>query len=124
VNPLPEKTCVTCGRRIVWRTKWRDCWDEVKYCSERCRRHKPGAAGDFTEQAILDLLATRKNGASICASEVARLLHADDWRNRMEEARQAGRRLVARGLIEMTQRGLVVDESKAKGPVRLRLARS
>ncbi|WP_225931704.1 DUF2256 domain-containing protein [Leptolyngbya sp. 7M] len=22
------------------RKKWEDCWDEVKYCSERCRRHR------------------------------------------------------------------------------------
>jgi hypothetical protein len=23
-----------------WRKKWADCWDEVKYCSERCPRHR------------------------------------------------------------------------------------
>ncbi|MEA1049081.1 DUF2256 domain-containing protein [Lamprobacter modestohalophilus] len=22
-----------------WRRKWAACWNEVKYCSERCRRH-------------------------------------------------------------------------------------
>ncbi|MBD0341351.1 MAG: DUF2256 domain-containing protein, partial [Microcoleus sp. Co-bin12] len=23
--------------------KWADCWDEVKYCSERCRRRRLAA---------------------------------------------------------------------------------
>ncbi|WP_188363704.1 DUF2256 domain-containing protein [Marinicella pacifica] len=37
---LPEKTCPVCGLRFSWRKKWRNCWDGVVYCSERCRRHK------------------------------------------------------------------------------------
>jgi len=35
---LPEKTCATCGRPFTWRKKWAKVWDEVRYCSERCRR--------------------------------------------------------------------------------------
>ena len=35
---LPEKTCVVCGRPFKWRKKWERVWDEVKYCSEKCRR--------------------------------------------------------------------------------------
>ncbi|RYE16560.1 MAG: DUF2256 domain-containing protein, partial [Sphingobacteriaceae bacterium] len=23
-----------------WRKKWEKCWDEVKYCSDRCRKAK------------------------------------------------------------------------------------
>lgn len=34
---LPTKTCATCGRPFVWRRKWAKIWDEVRYCSERCR---------------------------------------------------------------------------------------
>lgn len=37
---LPSKPCAVCGRPFTWRKKWADCWDEVKYCSERCRRHR------------------------------------------------------------------------------------
>ncbi|MDA7936961.1 DUF2256 domain-containing protein, partial [bacterium] len=33
-----SKHCKTCGRPFNWRRKWQRCWDEVKYCSERCRR--------------------------------------------------------------------------------------
>jgi hypothetical protein len=44
---LPQKTCATCGRPFAWRKKWAENWDEVKYCSERCRRNRPKAdAGD------------------------------------------------------------------------------
>ena len=39
-SDLPTKTCVVCGRPFTWRKKWADCWEEVKYCSQRCRRQK------------------------------------------------------------------------------------
>ncbi len=35
---LPTKVCVVCQRPFAWRKKWERCWDEVRYCSERCRR--------------------------------------------------------------------------------------
>jgi len=35
---LPTKTCAACGRPFAWRKKWARVWDEVKYCSDRCRR--------------------------------------------------------------------------------------
>lgn len=37
---LPRKTCPACGRPFAWRKKWAKVWDEVKYCSDRCRREK------------------------------------------------------------------------------------
>ena len=37
---LPEKDCIHCGKPMVWRKKWEKVWDEVKYCSERCRRNR------------------------------------------------------------------------------------
>ncbi|MEP2101837.1 MAG: DUF2256 domain-containing protein [Parasphingorhabdus sp.] len=33
---LPQKVCETCGRPFAWRKKWKDVWDDVKYCSKRC----------------------------------------------------------------------------------------
>jgi len=43
---LPEKTCATCGRPFAWRKKWARVWDEVRYCSDRCRSDRPKAAGE------------------------------------------------------------------------------
>jgi hypothetical protein len=37
---LPEKVCVACGRPFTWRKKWERVWDEVKFCSDRCRMKK------------------------------------------------------------------------------------
>jgi hypothetical protein len=72
------------------------------------------------ERAILELLATRPVGATICPSEVARVAAPDDWRRLMEPARRAARRLVVSGHVEITQGGRVVDPSTAKGPIRIR----
>lgn len=35
---LPIKVCLVCNKPFQWRKKWAKNWDEVKYCSERCRR--------------------------------------------------------------------------------------
>jgi hypothetical protein len=40
---LPVKPCVTCGRPMVWRKKWRLNWDSVKYCSKACRKELKAA---------------------------------------------------------------------------------
>ena len=37
---LPSKDCATCGLPFTWRKKWEKDWDEVKFCSDRCRRSK------------------------------------------------------------------------------------
>ncbi len=37
---LPKKNCLKCGLEFSWRKKWTRDWDQVKYCSERCRRSK------------------------------------------------------------------------------------
>ncbi|MEL6288056.1 MAG: DUF2256 domain-containing protein [Pseudomonadota bacterium] len=43
-SDLPQKDCLTCGRPFTWRKKWARVWDEVKYCSERCRRARSSRA--------------------------------------------------------------------------------
>ncbi|MFL2594656.1 MAG: DUF2256 domain-containing protein [Flavobacteriaceae bacterium] len=37
---LPEKICLVCKRPFSWRKKWENNWNEVKYCSQKCRRNK------------------------------------------------------------------------------------
>ncbi|MBZ2183717.1 MAG: DUF2256 domain-containing protein [Bryobacter sp.] len=37
---LPVKTCLVCQRPFVWRKKWQRVWNEVLYCSDRCRGNK------------------------------------------------------------------------------------
>jgi len=37
---LSEKLCDTCLRPFAWRRKWARDWDNVKYCSRRCRSER------------------------------------------------------------------------------------
>jgi hypothetical protein len=38
---LPTRICARCGLPFSWRKKWARDWDNVKFCSERCRRGGP-----------------------------------------------------------------------------------
>ena len=121
-TPEP-KTCASCGRTIEWRKKWERDWDEVRYCSTSCRRHgvdhdRPGAGGRPSSTCS----RARARAATICPSDAARAVPGDDdgWRELMEPARRAARRLVAAGDVVITQGGKVVDPSTAKGAIRIR----
>lgn len=37
---LPSKVCLVCHRPFSWRKKWEEVWEDVKYCSDKCRRNK------------------------------------------------------------------------------------
>ena len=60
---LPSKACARCLLPFSWRKKWERDWEQVKYCSERCRR-AGGAA--FERHARFNLEA-------ILANHIARL---------------------------------------------------
>jgi len=119
----PEKICAVCGRRIQWRRKWARDFDSVKYCSDGCRRRGRSSGAARVDaglaDAIMELLAERATGATICPSEAARRVGGEDWRALMEPARAAARRLEADGAVVITQRGRRVDPSRATGPIRI-----
>jgi hypothetical protein len=46
---LPVKVCEACRRPMVWRRRWARTWDEVRYCSDRCR-----ASARATRRARVD----------------------------------------------------------------------
>ncbi|WP_336319925.1 DUF3253 domain-containing protein [Streptomyces lavendofoliae] len=78
------------------------------------------------EEAILELLDRRAPSATICPSDAARAVYEGDddgWRALMAPAREAARRLVAAGEVEVTQGGRPVEPADARGPVRIRRAR-
>ena len=115
-----EKVCERCGRTMQWRAKWARNWNEVKYCSDACRKQRLTAVDTALEDAILQLLNARARDASICPSEAARAVGGESWQSFMEPARKAARRLVAQEKVQITQGGKVVDPSRAKGPIRIR----
>ena len=115
-----DKVCERCGRTMQWRAKWARNWNEVKYCSDACRKQRLTAVDTALEDAILRLLNARARDASICPSEAARAAGGESWQSLMEPARKAARRLVAQEKAQITQGGKVVDPSRAKGPIRIR----
>ncbi|MEO7061246.1 MAG: DUF3253 domain-containing protein [Lapillicoccus sp.] len=136
-----ERTCRSCGRRMEERRRWRGHADEVRYCSDSCRRHGVTATDRQLEATILQLLGKRAPTATVCPSEAARAVASErashqgqtgvrvpdekesgeeTWRPLMEPARRAARRLVASGDVVIVQGGRIVDPSTAKGPIRIR----
>ncbi len=72
------------------------------------------------EAAIDALLDARAAGRTICPSEAARRLGGDDgFRPLMPLVREAAAAMAARGAVQVTQRGVVVDPATARGPIRL-----
>ncbi|MFN4882007.1 MAG: DUF2256 domain-containing protein [Bacteroidota bacterium] len=43
-SELPVKICAVCKRPFSWRKKWQRCWEEVRYCSDACRRNRNHAS--------------------------------------------------------------------------------
>ncbi|MBB2988009.1 DUF2256 and DUF3253 domain-containing protein [Terracoccus luteus] len=121
--PLPTKTCDRCGRTITWRKAWERDWESVRWCSSACRKAGVNDTDRELEATMERMLDARSRSSSLCPSEVARAVGDDDWRDLMEPARNAARRLVAAGKAEVTQGGQVIDPSRAKGPIRVRRPR-
>lgn len=48
-SDLPQKVCAACGLPFIWRRKWERDWEQVKYCSDRCRQS--GTAKPFGKSA-------------------------------------------------------------------------
>jgi len=77
---------------------------------------EPDAAA--VRAAILETLAARRPGATICPSEAARAL-SPDWRGLMPAVRRAAAELAAEGRVSVRQRGEPVDPAAATGPIRI-----
>ncbi|WP_298525285.1 DUF2256 domain-containing protein [uncultured Christiangramia sp.] len=39
-SDLPQKICPVCERPFSWRRKWEKDWEQVRYCSDKCRKNK------------------------------------------------------------------------------------
>jgi len=68
------------------------------------------------ERTILELIAGRDPGKTICPSEAARALGGHEH---MDLVREAAGALRERGEVAVTQRGEPVDPATARGPIRL-----
>ena len=122
-RPLPTKPCARCGRVITWRKAWERDWESVRWCSDGCRKHGLTQVDLQLQDSLESLLDSRSSDVSVCPSEAARAVGGEDWKQLMEPARMAARRLVASGTAQITQGGQVIDPSHVKGPIRVRRPR-
>lgn len=83
---------------------------------------------DEAARAILEILATRREGASICPTEAARHVAMrrgeagpDHWRRHLGAVRRAARHLAQSGEIDIMRKGKVIDPAEMRGVIRLRL---
>ena len=82
-----------------------------------CARGVTRPSDSRIAEVLLDLAHQRGVGKTFCPSEAARAL-APDWRALMPEVR----RVAAQIGLRATQKGVAVDATTAKGPIRLGLS--
>lgn len=120
---LPTKPCEACGRTMTWRKAWARSWDEVRYCSSACRSRRVGPVDRALEDALLHLLEAAPRNATVDPDAAVDVVVGAAPHSRAElrePARAAARRLVAKGVAEVVDRGRVVDPSRVTGPMALR----
>jgi hypothetical protein len=72
-------------------------------------------------ETILDMARERGPAKSICPSDAARAVGGDNWRDLMDDARDAARDLAKAGEVVITQGGEAVDpDATWRGPIRIR----
>lgn len=73
------------------------------------------------EGRILAMLAARREGATVCPSEVARALVPEgaSWRALMPRVREVAQHLVLAGQLCVTRGGVPVGATDGGGPIRL-----
>jgi len=112
----PDKLCPVCGRRFQWRKQWARDWEQVKFCSARCRSTRL----DDTDRAMEDCLRRllrASAGKPVPLDALGAQLAADPD---SERARNAARRLVAAGEAVLVRQGRVVAPETARGKLWLR----
>jgi hypothetical protein len=88
-------------------------------------RAKPPPTDEEIARAIHALLGARAGASSICPSEAARSLRADEWRPLMPSVRRVAATLARVGRLRITQGGREVtpqalEDGEVRGPIRLR----
>lgn len=72
-------------------------------------------------ETIVLLAKKRGKDKTICPSEVARDLSADDWRRHMKNIRKTAFELRDAGIVLIMQKGREVEGNEVVGPIRIQI---
>ncbi len=106
--------CAVCGLPFSWRSRWKDCWDEVRYCSQRCRRRKLRDSDQQLESQLLDLLRHGRQSVSELESSVTGAAAMGIAPDR-QSVRMALRRLCVKGAVRIPRPARTVDGMASDG---------
>ncbi len=116
-NTVESKICLSCGREMTYRKKWEKNWDEVKYCSDECRRNKNKY--DFRE-TILNALNQATTKSILSVEDVIKTLDSTTP-DTVEHIRRSVRLLYHEKKIEVLQNNKIIDGGNFKGAISFRL---
>lgn len=114
---INEKICQSCGRPFENRKKWRDIFDEIKYCSKKCKSNKSPIK---LKEKIMSYLNSQNSRS---AYSLDKILSAEEFNNKaiLEKARCAARLLADEKIINIIQNGKTVDPTDFKGSIEIKL---
>lgn len=71
LSSLAIKPCLTCGREITPRAKWAKNWNEIKTCSDSCKRFKMGSGLNKVTISNDILVADQTEKTLLCSTSQA-----------------------------------------------------
>lgn len=80
---------------------------------------RTGGGFDDRIASAMRTLTRKREGSSICPSDVARTVGGESWRGHMDDVRRVAHALAARSEVVVTQKGEPVRIDQARGPVRI-----
>ena len=94
-----EKKCVSCGLSFSFRRKFKKNWEEVKYCSKKCRKNKLQNSDKELEDFILDFSRGPCPPRVTQARTISRTYFGIHWKKFHQRVLAAIRRLSHRNIL-------------------------
>ena len=111
------KHCSSCGRPFEKQKRFEKNWDEIKYCSAKCRKERLESKQLELEEFILKKLQSVSN---ICPSQITTEFYGEEkMKQMMEPIRCACRRLHLANKLKITQKKKTVSSLNFRGPIRV-----
>ena len=116
-----SKVCASCGRAFTWRKKWAKNWEQVRYCSTRCRSKGTILPQDPLIQAVFDALKRVPSKRACTVDAIEQALHEQG--HSAQQTRVALRTMIHAGQISSMEGNKRIAPERLKGNSTLRLMR-